>query len=81
MLGQLLRDELPGHGLPAYAVHLGYSHSLLIKQEQSHKHSHSALAVDLVLVLPQTIHWSNDTRWDAELIGDCLDQARTRAYW
>lgn len=67
MLVQLLRDELPSHGLPACAVHLGYTHFIPIKQEQSNKHPRIAQAVDLVLVLPQTIHWTSETKWDAEL--------------
>ena len=67
MLGQLLRDELPSHGLPACAVHLGYTHSIPIKQEQSSKHPRTMQTADLVLVMPQTIHWTSETRWDAEL--------------
>lgn len=67
MLGQILRDELPSHGLPACAVHLGYTHSIPTRQEQSSKHQRSTQAVDLVLVMPQTIQWTSDTKWDAEL--------------
>jgi hypothetical protein len=67
LLGQLLREELPRHGLPACAVHVGFSLPTPVKQEQSGKHPRSAPAFDLVLVIPQTIHWVNDSRWEVEL--------------
>jgi hypothetical protein len=67
LLCQILRDELPRHGLPACAVHLGYIHSTPIRQEQPCKHQRIIQMIDLVLVIPQTIRWTNETRWEAEL--------------
>ena len=67
ILGQILRVELPSHGLPACAVHVGFTHSHPLKQELSGKHQRTTQVIDLVLVMPQTIHWVSETRWDAEL--------------
>lgn len=67
MLCQLLRDELPSHGLPECAVHVGYSHCILNKPEQPSKQLRGASTLDLVLVAPQSIHWTSEARWEAQL--------------
>jgi len=61
LLAQILRDELPSHGLPAYAVHLGYPAVTEAKQDVGKQPKHNQL-LDLVLVLPETIHWTTNNK-------------------
>ncbi len=66
LLAQILREELPSHGLPAYAIHLGYSAALIPKPDATKpvRHNHS---LDLVLLMPDTIHWDANNKAEAVL--------------
>ena len=65
LLAQILREELPSHGLPASAVHLGYPVATILKQDTS-KFRHNQ-PLDLVLVIPDTIHWDAHNKAEAVL--------------
>lgn len=64
LLAQTLHEELPGHGLPSCAVHLGYSLAAPSKADGQKK---PGQPLDLVLVIPETIHWEADNKSEAAL--------------
>ena len=65
LLAQVLREELPSHGLPAYAVHLGYPFASDAKSDSKSPRHRQVL--DLVLVLPETIQWEASNRQNAAI--------------
>lgn len=67
MLYTLLRQELPSHGLPACAVHLGYPCRLPTLGDAAKPRSRRTRPVDLVMVVPQTIHLGRGRRWEGAL--------------
>ncbi|MHB9034168.1 MAG: hypothetical protein ACYC6L_14105 [Anaerolineae bacterium] len=67
LLAQTLREELPSHGLPACSVHLSYPVGALSKPEAA-KLSRSSQLLDLVLVVPDTIHWDANSKSEAALV-------------
>lgn len=67
LLSQILREELPSHGLPACAVHLSYPGGTGTKLEST-RQVRSNQALDLVLVVPDTIHWDANAKSEAALV-------------
>jgi hypothetical protein len=63
----ILRRELPAHGLPACAVHADYACKLPTEQSLKLGKQGPWQVVDLILVIPHTIHRVRGRRWAGEL--------------
>gem|GEM_PF-1885940 len=79
MLYAILQRELPSHGLPTSAIHASYPFQLPHKPtaqvgqkraapERRPARERRTLPVDLVLVVPQTIHTVRGRRWAGEMV-------------
>lgn len=65
MLYAILRRELPAHGLPARAVHVGFRCRLSPEQASRLERKGNTLPVDLILAVPHTIRILRGRRWEA----------------
>jgi hypothetical protein len=73
MLYAIFQRELPAHGLPASAVHASYPFQLTQKPtvqlgQKRPPRERRTRPVDLVLVVPQTIHTVRGRRWAGEMV-------------
>jgi hypothetical protein len=67
LLYTIVRRELPAHGIASCAVHTGYPIKLPEEVIKRLKKRGKLLPVDLVLVVPGTIHLLRGRRWEAQL--------------
>lgn len=67
LLYAILRRELPAHGIASCAVHTGYPVKLPDDVIKRLKKRGKLLPVDMVLVVPGTIHLLRGRRWEAQL--------------
>ena len=63
----ILRRELPAHGIPARAAHAAYPFKMPTLQSEKLGKRDRTLPVDMILVVPDTVHIVRGRRWTGDI--------------